>query len=93
MPSFHTALAVLFTYSLARFRWLLCIAIPLNVTMIISTPTQGGHYLADVVAGLFLSILTVRTYSEIARRGERSLATRRTPSTANIAEIIPERLL
>ncbi|MGF6374541.1 hypothetical protein OKW40_007357 [Paraburkholderia sp. RAU6.4a] len=31
---------------------LLLFAIPLNVTMILSTPTQGGHYLADVFAGL-----------------------------------------
>ncbi|MBB5445775.1 MULTISPECIES: phosphatase PAP2 family protein [unclassified Paraburkholderia] len=37
----------------------LLIAIPLNVTMILSTPTQGGHYLADVFAGLLLSALTI----------------------------------
>ncbi|MBB5462827.1 phosphatase PAP2 family protein [Paraburkholderia sp. Cpub6] len=37
----------------------LLFAIPLNVTMILSTPTQGGHYLADVFAGLLLSALTI----------------------------------
>ncbi|MDR5748318.1 phosphatase PAP2 family protein [Caballeronia sp. LZ029] len=93
MPSFHTTLAVLFTYSLARIRWLFWIAVPLNVTMIVSTPTQGGHYLADVIAGLFLSMLTVQTYRKIARRSERTFATRRTPSTQRIAEVTSERLL
>ncbi|MBC8733301.1 hypothetical protein F6X39_34935 [Paraburkholderia sp. UCT2] len=38
---------------------LLLFASPLNVTMILSTPTQGGHYLADVFAGLLPSALTI----------------------------------
>lgn len=68
LPSFHTALAVLFTYSLRRFPRLVCIAAPLNVIMILSTPTQGGHYLADVIAGLLLFAVTVFTYNAIVRR-------------------------
>ncbi|WP_310125975.1 phosphatase PAP2 family protein [Paraburkholderia terricola] len=68
MPSFHTALAILFVYSLRRRRVLACVAIPLNLVMILSTPTQGGHYLADVFGGLCLSALTVRAYNAIARR-------------------------
>jgi len=27
---------------------------------IISTPTQGGHYLVDVLAGLLLAIVTIQ---------------------------------
>jgi membrane-associated phospholipid phosphatase len=59
LPSFHTTLAVLFTYSLRRVQLLLWVAVVINVAMIVSTPTQGGHYLADVIAGLFLSALTI----------------------------------
>jgi membrane-associated phospholipid phosphatase len=72
MPSFHTALAVLFTYWLRKLRPLFYIAIPLNVIMILSTPTEGGHYLADVIAGLFLSVLTIKTYGVITRRSQRA---------------------
>lgn len=68
LPSFHTALAVLFLYSLRRVPWLVCIAVPLNVIMILSTPTQGGHYLADVIAGLLLFALTLFTYNAIVPR-------------------------
>ncbi|MDH6153581.1 membrane-associated phospholipid phosphatase [Paraburkholderia sp. WSM4179] len=59
MPSFHTTLAIVFIYALRRAPQLLLFAIPLNVTMILATPTQGGHYLADAFAGLLLSALTI----------------------------------
>ncbi|MGF6606083.1 membrane-associated phospholipid phosphatase [Paraburkholderia sp. WSM4175] len=59
MPSFHTTLAIVFIYALRRMPRLLLFAIPLNVTMILSTPTQGGHYLADVFASLLLSAPTI----------------------------------
>ncbi|WP_144108162.1 phosphatase PAP2 family protein [Paraburkholderia sp. BCC1886] len=59
MPSFHTTLAVIFTYSLRRLpRFFWCAAV-LNTVMLVSTPTQGGHYLADVFAGLLLSAITI----------------------------------
>lgn len=67
MPSFHTALAVLFTYSLRRLPLFFCIAVPLNTLMIFSTPTQGGHYLADVIGGLLLAVMTIHTWNTIAR--------------------------
>lgn len=81
LPSFHTALAVLFTYSLRRFPRLVCIAAPLNVVMILSTPTQGGHYLADVIAGLLLFALTLMTYKAIVSSlgGRATIAVRERP--------------
>ena len=90
MPSFHTALAVLFTYSLRRLRLLFCIVIPLNVVMILSTPTQGGHYLADVIAGLLLSALTVQTLNAITHRGTVGSTAAATFSARAIAEAVPE---
>ena len=93
MPSFHTALAVLFTYSLRRIGWLFCIAVPLNVVMILSTPTQGGHYLADVIAGLLLSALTIQTLNAIIRR-RTEVSTSSVPSSAvAIGDAVRERLL
>ncbi|MFX1802761.1 phosphatase PAP2 family protein [Paraburkholderia sp. A1RO-5] len=68
MPSFHTMLAVLFMYALRRIHWLFGLAIVLNATMIVSTPTQGGHYLVDVIAGLVLSVLTIQSVRVATRR-------------------------
>jgi hypothetical protein len=68
MPSFHTALAVFFMYSLRRIPLLFGLAMLLNVTMIVSTPTQGGHYLADVIAGLILSAMTIQSLRVASRQ-------------------------
>ncbi|WDD93689.1 phosphatase PAP2 family protein [Burkholderia sp. FERM BP-3421] len=51
MPSFHTALGVIFAYALRRARGVSIVALGLNALMIASTPTQGGHYLVDVISG------------------------------------------
>jgi hypothetical protein len=59
MPSFHTVLAVLYVNALRNVPYLRIPSTVLNVVMIASTPTQGGHYLADVFAGLLLSALTI----------------------------------
>lgn len=59
MPSFHTTLAIFFVYALRRVPMLFPLSVLLNLTMILSTPTQGGHYLADLFAGLMLSALTI----------------------------------
>jgi membrane-associated phospholipid phosphatase len=68
MPSFHTALAVIFIYSVRRIPLLFSIALVINVTMIVSTPTQGGHYLADVIAGLILSAMTIQSLIMASRQ-------------------------
>jgi membrane-associated phospholipid phosphatase len=68
-PSFHTALAIFFAHSLRRNGVLFPFAVLLNVTMIISTPTQGGHYLADVVGGLILALVTIKALKFMSGRG------------------------
>jgi PAP2 superfamily len=81
LPSFHTALAVFFAYSLRRNSIIFPFALLLNVTMIISTPTQGGHYLADVFGGLILALVTIQTLKFAL--GRRAMI--RTPFPANAA--------
>lgn len=93
MPSFHTALAVLFAYSLRRIRWIFSIAVPLNVVMILSTPTQGGHYLADVIAGLVLSALTIQTLNAIIRPRVQVSTSQVLPSATAIADTAGKRFL
>ena len=50
-PSFHTTLAIVFVYAVRRRSRPLTIAAALNVVMIVSVLTEGGHYLVDVIAG------------------------------------------
>lgn len=59
IPSYHAALAVILTYVLRPYRLLFMLAVIVNTVMILSTPTEGGHYLVDTVAGLGLALLTI----------------------------------
>ncbi|VWC87267.1 PAP2 family protein [Burkholderia lata] len=71
LPSFHVMLALLFVYAVRHVRYAFPASVVLNVAMIVSTPTQGGHYLADVIAGIVfgvLSIVVVRRWMTGPRR-------------------------
>jgi len=85
-PSFHATLAIILTYVVRHYRWALAVFAPLNILMIISIPTVGGHYLVDLFGGAVvagLSILLVR----LLRRPIPNVATREaepTPSGLSI---------
>lgn len=51
MPSYHTILAVLFTYAYRGTGLIGWIAAGLNGLMLFSIPQVGGHYLADMIVG------------------------------------------
>jgi len=55
-PSFHTILAILTMWSVREVRY---VAIPvalLNVLVVLSTLSIGGHHLVDVVAGALIAV-------------------------------------
>jgi membrane-associated phospholipid phosphatase len=64
-PSFHTAWAIFLTAALwpTRLRWW---AFGLNVLMIASTVTVGGHYYVDVPAGALVALLVIRSVPRTA---------------------------
>ncbi|HZT86354.1 MAG TPA: phosphatase PAP2 family protein [Stellaceae bacterium] len=71
-PSFHAVLAVLFVYAHRGGHGFAPIA-ALNTVMLATIPSEGGHYLFDVIAGLAVAgtaILAVRA----ARPRHRALA-------------------
>jgi hypothetical protein len=80
-PSWHAAMGVIFIYSARGMKWLLAILAPLNVLLIAATPSCGGHYLVDTIAGLAVaavSILVVRRIRRaIVMQGSHSAAARR----------------
>ena len=56
MPSYHTVMAVLFTYAF-RGTGLIGYGIAtLNLVMLLSIPPIGGHYLVDMLAGGALAL-------------------------------------
>lgn len=54
LPSYHTALALIFVRSMRWTRVGFVVACVLIGLMILSTPTEGGHYLVDMAAGVGL---------------------------------------
>ncbi|MDX5359847.1 MAG: phosphatase PAP2 family protein [Alphaproteobacteria bacterium] len=82
-PSFHTVLGVL-VWHYSRDLGPLCLPLRvLNVMMIASAVTVGGHYLADVLAGIALALATIRATDALARRLEAGgVASRPAPVTS-----------
>lgn len=69
-PSFHVAMAVMLMRAAyrTRFAWL---SLVLNLLMIVSTPSEGGHYLVDGIAGIAvaaIAILAARRLAGAARQ-------------------------
>jgi len=56
MPSYHTVMAVLFTYAFRRTGLVGYGVATLNLVMLLSIPTIGGHYLVDLLAGGALAL-------------------------------------
>lgn len=59
MPSYHTVLALLVIYAYRGCgRWF-TLALALNGVMLLSLPSEGGHYLVDVIAGSAVAAFTI----------------------------------
>jgi membrane-associated phospholipid phosphatase len=67
-PSFHTTLAVLFVAALRKHRLALVIGGVVNGSMLLSIPSEGGHYLVDVFAGALVAVLAIVAAARIERR-------------------------
>ena len=55
-PSFHTAVALIIAWALRDYRWLFAFTSVISSLVVVSTLTEGGHYLIDVVAGIFITV-------------------------------------
>ncbi len=59
MPSFHTALSVAYVYAHRPPARSFIVAVIVNVLMLLSIPSEGGHYLVDMVGGFAVAILSI----------------------------------
>lgn len=86
-PSFHAASAVLYTWALWPARWFRPIVVLAFGAMLAATPINGGHYLADILAGITVALLSIAA----ARWAGRTVAERPTDKLAlgSIAVVVP----
>lgn len=66
-PSFHTASAVLYivgAWKIPRLRWTVLV---LNVAMLLATPVEGTHYLADMLAGAAVALVALLLIGTLRR--------------------------
>lgn len=66
-PSYHAVLAILFTYAHRRSRLLIPVA-AVNGLMLMAIPSEGGHYLIDVLAGVAVAALTILATGALMQR-------------------------
>lgn len=60
-PSFHVAGGVMLIWAVWHSRWLRWPSLALNFLMGIASIVIGGHYLVDVIGGVFLAFLAILT--------------------------------
>jgi membrane-associated phospholipid phosphatase len=61
-PSFHTILAILTTWAVREVRYLALPVALLNVLVVLSTLSIGGHHLVDVVAGALIAVTGIAAF-------------------------------
>ncbi|WP_231854272.1 phosphatase PAP2 family protein [Gluconacetobacter diazotrophicus] len=71
-PSFHAVMAFLFTYSQRGIRGFFPVFAVVNGIMLFSIPSEGGHYLCDIVSGATVAVLTLCLTGRVFRTGETS---------------------
>lgn len=59
LPSYHTVLGALFVWAHRGVRWSFPVFLVLNLLMLASVPSEGGHYLVDLLAGLVVAVIAV----------------------------------
>lgn len=65
---YRLAAAVLYLWAFWPVRWIGPIVLLVNVAMLLATPICGGHYFADVFAGIAIDVPAIMAARWIAER-------------------------
>lgn len=71
-PSFHAASAVIYIATAVRIRLLRWPLLALNGAMLVATPVEGTHYLADLLSGMIVALLALWLAPMLVRWTERT---------------------
>jgi hypothetical protein len=69
LPSYHTVLGVLFVWAHRGLRWSFPVFLLLNLLMLASVPSEGGHYLVDLLAGLAVAVIAIAAARRLTNDG------------------------
>ena len=81
-PSFHTTLGILYAYALRGRGALFGVALALNVVMVVSVLTEGGHYLVDLISGAAIPVAVLWITARLERRLAHLSSARASPGLA-----------
>ncbi|WP_083833244.1 phosphatase PAP2 family protein [Mesorhizobium opportunistum] len=68
-PSFHSALAVIFVYSVRGIRFVALPVFLLDAMLLLATPAEGGHHLVDILAGVLIAAAAIQSVRLIGGAG------------------------
>lgn len=74
LPSYHTTQAILLMYVHRAQPRVLPSVVLLNLLMLLSTPTFGGHYLVDMIAGAGVAVVAILAVRGAQRRQAKQTA-------------------
>ncbi|MET4169350.1 membrane-associated phospholipid phosphatase [Bradyrhizobium sp. LA6.1] len=66
-PSFHAISAALYAWVFWPFRWLRAVGLLWNAVMVAATPIGGGHFFADVAAGLIIAVAAIYAVRRVGK--------------------------
>ena len=69
-PSFHTAIAIILVWVTRAIAWLFWPTLLVNVGVLVSIPSEGGHHLIDIIAGALITALVIH-WTRCRPRAER----------------------
>jgi membrane-associated phospholipid phosphatase len=82
-PSFHVAMAVMLARAAQGTRFAL-FSVVLNRLMIVSTPSEGGHFLVDAICSIAVAVAAIfAAHWLVGRSGQVQVAKRNTGSIAH----------
>jgi len=58
-PSFHTAISLVLVWVARGIAWLFWPSLIVGIGVLVSIPSEGGHYFVDVVAGALVTVAAI----------------------------------
>ncbi len=76
LPSYHTVIAILLIYVYRNNKFFLSLGV-INGLMLLSIPSEGGHYLIDMIMGGMVAALSIVIVKSATRMQSKARAARR----------------